>query len=296
MNIRLVTRQDIDQQRWESCIRNAPNGLAYARIGFLDLMTDQWCAIVLDDYRAVMPIPYRTKWGITYVYQPAFIQQLGLIGSFTQDELHASIQLLVNQIRYGNLPLNFHNAAEGATPGTNYVLDLNKPYQDIASRFTYYLRRTTKEDKTTDLLYKASAAFDRTIHAYRDRYGQRFPHVHERSYQGLLTFCQQYPEQVLLREAWRKEELLSAILLLRDEKRLYLLISVNTPEGKKAEANRFLLNQLILEFSGTPLVLDFEGSDIPGVAAFYEGFGAVLQPYYVLNWNKLPFPIRLLKK
>lgn len=296
MNIRLVTRQDIDHQQWEACISRAANGLAYASISFLDLMTDQWCAVVLDDYRAVMPVPYRSKWGITYVYQPAFIQQLGLIGEFSPDELQGCVELLMKQIPYGNLPLNFSNPVQGAAVAANYILDLSKPYQDIASQFTYYLRRSTKEDKTTDLLYKVSASFERTIHLYRDRYGQRFPHVHEQSYNNLVKFAEQFPDRVLLREAWRKDELLSAVLLLRDERRLYLLISVNTPEGKKAEANRFLLNQLIHEFAGAELLLDFEGSDIPGVAAYYEGYGAVQQPYYILNWNRLPFPLRLLKK
>jgi hypothetical protein len=296
MSIRLVTRQDIDDEKWDACIHRAANGLAYAKISFLDLMTDQWCAVILNDYQAVMPIPFRTKWGITYVYQPAFIQQLGLIGEFNPEQLQACVDVLKEQIRYGNLPLNFSNPMEGASAAANYVLDLSKPYADIASQFTYYLRRTTKEDKTADLLYKVSASYERTIHLYRDRYGQRFPHVHVQSYNGLIKFAEQFPDQVLLREAWRKDELLSAILLLRDERRLYLLISINTPEGKKAEANRFLLNQLIREFSETPLLLDFEGSDIPGVAAYYEGYGAVLQSYYILNWNHLPAPIRWLKK
>lgn len=36
--------------------------------------------------------------GITYVYQPAFIQQLGLIGEFNPEQLQACIDVLKEQI------------------------------------------------------------------------------------------------------------------------------------------------------------------------------------------------------
>jgi hypothetical protein len=29
---------------------------------------------------------------------------------------------------------------------------------------------------------------------------------------------------------------------------------------------------------------------------YYEDFGAINQPYYVVGWNELPLPLRLLKK
>jgi len=57
-----------------------------------------------------------------------------------------------------------------------------------------------------------------------------------------------------------------------------------------------MFNELISEYAGTDKVLDFEGSEIPGVARFFKGFGAVKQHYYHLHINKLPLPIRWLKK
>jgi hypothetical protein len=49
------------------------------------------------------------------------------------------------------------------------------------------------------------------------------------------------------------------------------------PEGKKKEANYFLLSRLWMEFEGSGMIFDFEGSDIPGVKEFYKKFGG-LQP------------------
>jgi hypothetical protein len=43
------------------------------------------------------------------------------------------------------------------------------------------------------------------------------------------------------------------------------------------------------------MILDFEGSDHPGIAHFYENFGSINQPYFFYRHNRLPWPLRLLK-
>ena len=44
-----------------------------------------------------------------------------------------------------------------------------------------------------------------------------------------------------------------------------------------------IINQLVKEYAEKNILLDFEGSQIEGIARFYKGFGAVNQPYYVLK-------------
>ena len=54
--IRYVTRAELDVQLWDNCITNASNGLIYAYSFYLDTIAKQWDALVLDDYRMVMPL------------------------------------------------------------------------------------------------------------------------------------------------------------------------------------------------------------------------------------------------
>jgi hypothetical protein len=51
-----------------------------------------------------------------------------------------------------------------------------------------------------------------------------------------------------------------------------------------------------MEYAGTNYILDFEGSDIEGIANFYQQFGSIPQPYYSLSYNHLPWLLRLVKK
>lgn len=296
MNIRLVTRQDIDPQQWETCVNESTNGLVYANIDFLDLMTEQWCGIVIDHYRAIMPIPFRKKWGIRYVCQVPFIQQLGLIGTYRKDELPECLNLMQNTFHYGSYAFNFLNAPDASMQAKNYILDLKQDYQTIAKGYRNDHRRNLQWDKIKQLEYHKTEAAAETIQLYRELYHHKFLHVPEKSFEHLTRFAERRPGQVIIREARENGKRSSAILALKDGKRLYTVVSATTERGKKTAANRFLLDRLIREFAGNDLLLDFEGSDLPGVAEFYEGFGAVLQPYSVAKWNHLPIPIRWFKK
>src|SRR6266550_2768979 len=69
-HIHYLQRQDIDLIKWNACITAAPNGLIYARSFYLDAMTaEQWDGLVMGDYEAVMPLPWRRKFGFYYLYQ-----------------------------------------------------------------------------------------------------------------------------------------------------------------------------------------------------------------------------------
>jgi hypothetical protein len=49
------------------------------------------------------------------------------------------------------------------------------------------------------------------------------------------------------------------------------ILSVSSRKGKKSSAMFLLVDEFIKDFSGQNIILDFEGSNIPGIARFYEG-------------------------
>jgi hypothetical protein len=57
-----------------------------------------------------------------------------------------------------------------------------------------------------------------------------------------------------------------------------------------------LYDKILEEFTETPLLFDFEGSDLPGIKSFYEKFGATNQPYFHWHFNQLPFFLKRIKK
>ena len=89
---------------------------------------------------------------------------------------------------------------------------------------------------------------------------------------------------------------MAQILFLKDNNRLYNIIPCITEKGKELLANYFLYNELIKEYAADNIIIDFEGSDIPGVAYFYEKFASKNQQYPAIKFNTLPAIIKLFKK
>ncbi len=77
--ITYIKRDALNIEKYNSCISNALNSRIYAYSWYLDIVTDtKWDVLVLDDYKAVMPLPKRQKYFINYIFLPPWSQQLGV--------------------------------------------------------------------------------------------------------------------------------------------------------------------------------------------------------------------------
>ncbi|HVV71818.1 MAG TPA: GNAT family N-acetyltransferase [Verrucomicrobiae bacterium] len=301
-NIRYVRRHEIDTTRWDACIDQSANSILYGFHFYLDhTAAGRWDALILDDYQAVMPLPWRRKYGIRYLCQPPFTQQTGIFSPqpLSHRLIEAFLQTARNHFRFAELFLNYGNALPALQPKKNFILDLHAPYLRITSHYKPHLSRNLKNATDHELRYMADTDLPAAIEGYRRIYGARTPHVTAKDYDRLEALCRQLlkKDRLVLRTVSDPAGTpLATALLPRDNHRLYLLLPVTFPAGRKVKANHFLLDQLIREFAGQPLLLDFEGSDIPGIARFYSDFGGIPQPYFFYRFNDLPWPISRLKR
>ncbi len=215
-------------------------------------------------------------------------------------------------------------------PRMNYILQLDAPYSQLRDQYsTSLLKNLAATDRIPPSASAVShgfplhytAVFDpaQAIAIYHTTYRERLSHVKKKDYDRFLKACLVLQKEggLLLRAVYgdlddsqnhsqdhsqdrlqdqSRYQLLAVSLLLKKKNRIHLMLPSTLPEGKKKQANHFLLDQLIREFAGQDLILDFEGSDIPGIARFYKKFGPVEQPYFFFRFNRLPWPLRLLKK
>jgi hypothetical protein len=299
-HIRYVQRQEIDFAKWDQCIETASNGLIYARAFYLDHMSSQWDALVYGDYEAVMPLTWNRKWGIKYLYQPPFTQQLGifsakeLTGALTDAFLH----LLRRHFRFAEIFLNYNNNSSLLRTYTNFILPLNAPYNQLCSNYKKTLVSDLKQAAGHSLHYIKDYDLHSTLLQYKDWYQDRTPHLKEDAYRRFekLCFFLQDRGQILVRAITdQRQQLLATALLPQYKGRIYLLQSTCLPAGRRAKANHLLIDSIIREFAGQSMILDFEGSELPGIARFYRNFGGQNQPYFYYRYNQLPWPIRWLK-
>jgi hypothetical protein len=301
IRIEYVPHNRIDRQLWDATLGQCTNRLIYARSIYLDALCGKWDALVSGYYEYLMPLPCNRKWGFKYLPDIPFLQQLGVFSAHTvtPEISNAFLQKVRKHFSYGNIYLNEGNDVSGinAEPLQNFVLKLNKPYQVVADGYTSDLQYDLRQANKHNLVYKIENGATAAILAYRKQYAQRLSHISDETYTRFEKLCTLFGKnnQLITRSVGKNGEQVAFALLLLNENRLYNLLSVNTPAGRKLNAHHFLYDRLVEEFSGAQYLLDFEGSDIPGIAFFYKHFGAVNVPYHRVHLNKLPWPLNRLK-
>ncbi|MEQ1554762.1 MAG: hypothetical protein ABL929_11315, partial [Ferruginibacter sp.] len=110
MAIKYFTYKDIDKTKWDACVINAHNSLIYVHSFYLDNCTNKnWDALILNDYEAVLPITFRKKIGIKYLYQPAFLQQAGIFSAnvLSKELINEFILLLMSKFKFAEINFNY---------------------------------------------------------------------------------------------------------------------------------------------------------------------------------------------
>lgn len=305
MNIQYLTYQEIDFTKWDFCIAQSANKLIYVESNYLNKIATNWDAIVLNDYDAVMPLIWRKKMGIRYLYQPAFLQQAGIYSKYnlTEEITEAFISLASTHFKFAEISINYANKPSDENSfyqkkiNSNYLIHLNGNYEVITSS-KYLKERITRASKF-NLQYVISTDVTKCIKTYKKLYGEKLSKLEKNDYKNFEQLCidLQKENRVIIRDVFNKEgnELLATALFLKDENRMYNLASSIFPNGRTCLANYFLFDSLIKEFANQPLIIDLEGSDLPGVDFFYKKLASENQPYYSIKWNNLPKIIQLIK-
>ena len=281
--IKLVPYEEIDKAAYDRCVRLSEMFRIYATSGYLDAVAKTWDVLVMDNYKAVMPLPRRRKYGLDYVYHASFIQQLGVFSGETisksiEDEFYRKLKSGFILVDY---PLHSGSrSVPGCTERVNLVLGLNRDYEQIRDGFNKNRKRIIgkgfadlkldqnsdsqaflKGLKRTDLSFAMEARMIKSV---------------ERLIAGL-------PETVRIWNAYLEDEWIGGLLWLEDHRRITYLLPVTTEQGRDLELSTYILDRLIRENQGRDLLLDLEGSMIPGVAQFYRSFGASQETYYFLK-------------
>jgi hypothetical protein len=299
-DIRYLERNEIDTIKWDKCILGAPNGLIYARFFYLDAMAENWSALVAEDYQYFMPLTWRRKYGFTYLYQPAFTAQLGVF--YKNDINSLLIEKFIGQaklhFKFCEIHLNFANIISEIQVRANYVLNLGKAYQEIRKGYKKRLLENLQEAESHRLRYLDATDYAETIQRFKSEYGRRLPQIRNEDYRHFGILCNELSRSNMIFARQVKDvsgNLLNSSIFFRDEHRIYNIMSVSLPAGREKRAHFYLLDHLIMEFATNNILLDLEGSEVPGIAEFYRKFGTVNQPYPFLKYNKLPLIVRFFK-
>ncbi len=305
MEIKYIPYKDINKKKWDECIGNALHPSLFCTSIYLDTIAGNWDGLIVNDYEIIMPLIFRKKLGIKYLYQPAFLPQIGI---FCNSKIEADIyknfiEKLISVFDFAEVSIasittlsSFHKNME-VTLRNNYVVNLQKNYISIHKNYHPNFTKSLRRLQKFSLQYKTSNDSEEIIRLYKLLYLKKIASVKKTDLHHFLSLCLYMKKDIIIRKVYdANNNLIAGVILLRYKNIIYNIISCVTPAGKKTEANYFLYDKLMEEFSGQDYVLDLEGSDIVGIANFYLKMNPINEQYISIKYNNLPALIKLIKK
>lgn len=304
--IRYLKNDEINKQSWDACIQKAFNGNIYAYSWYLDAVAYGWEALVDGEYETVFPLPVRRKFGIAYLYQPLFVQQLGI---FSISKLNPRIvqnffETLPSQIKYGRIQLNYHNKLE-STPTLNVQykpnieLALTQSIEQIRKHYSENTRRNIRKAQNSNLTVIENQPPDFIVKMFRENHVKHNIAWSDGDYKKLthLLYLLIHKGYGLTRGVFdRNNSWLGGAFFAFSHQRVILLLSAVTEGGRQTGAMHFLIDDTISRYMENVLIFDFEGSTDPNLARFYNSFGSATYYYPLVELNRLPHLISKLYK
>lgn len=305
--IKVLEKHHIDYKKWDQCIAFSKTGLPYAYSWYLDIICDDYIGLVEGDYKAVMPLPIRHKWGIKYIYTPYFSQQLGVFSAneITVNKLNAFIDYIPSDIKYVDQYLNLSNLSDSSEPAANgYIhnlrhtshIDLSASYDSLYQSYSKNTKRNLK--KAAEFTIEEGAGHEGIIELFRAKIDDSESGLASKDFRILNKLMQACTEKGIGRSLQIKShsDIAAAVFYLETTDKIIWLFPASNEKYKEDRPLFFLLDLVIKENAESGKILDLEGSMIPSIQRFYEGFSAEKVNYAHLRMNRLPWYLKWMKK
>ncbi len=283
MQIKYLKNCEIDKKRWDGVITASGCGLPYCHSWYLDVVCAGWEALIADDYKVVMPLPVKSKFGIKYLIEPKGVQQMGVF--FADDSLRQDADRIISEfvkaIPYYIYDFNLGDFNSIDVPNCtmvrkNMVLDLNCGVGSLRNDYKNNTKRNIRIAENQNLTIVDLSLEQMTnlwLEVNEDKYGnllEMFPRIFsvvaDQGMARMFGVC-------------REGELVAGLFAIETNGRIIYFAPVSTAHGKECRAMFFLVDRLLEKYAGSSKLWDFEGSMIEGVAKFYLGFGAKVRNY-----------------
>lgn len=300
---------------WDACVVASPLRILYGYSWYLDAVLPapnwKWIGLVLTnetgEYQAVMPVPLRRKTvaGITYewvVHQPFFCQFLSVFSRDTFVDTDLFFGKLLRNFRYGSVFCSTSKPGERAgfevvQCQSTQTLDLSVSNQAIYQRYTADRKVNLRRAKIHNWKVEMATDVEPLLILFQQSHANAIAGgVADWAYEIFRNLMRELQKRELatLCYATHDGQIEAGVLFVREGNRIIYLFNAASETGRRGNARTLLIDNVIRENAGQPMVFDFESPVKESIRDFYQSFGAVEAPFYNLRWNRLNKLERLL--
>lgn len=293
---------DIDKAAWDKGLEACAGSTWYALSSTLDAASPGWDALVDEQTGALMPLPWRSRYGVRYLFQPFLVQHLGPFAPrpAAHDTAHF-LQAIPARYRYADIHL--HAGAVPEMPGlrteerVNHLLHLDRAVEALRAGYSTNHRRSLGKAVKLGVQVEAGVGSAEVIEFLEssEQFRRWGINAAQRGVMRQLLQATEANGTGFGRMVRHNGNPVAGAWFVRHGGRIIFLKGMGSAEGRELRAMHALIDSVVAEHAASRLVLDFAGGNDPQLARFYSGFGAEPLLYLRALMNRLPPFVRWLK-
>ena len=281
--IRKIPYSKIDFEKYLACIRSSSQYKIYAEPEYLNIVTqNKWDCYIYGNYEAVMPIPFKFKYGLKVVAMPVFCQQLGVFGDVS-DVIFKAFEAKLHLTTFcQSYQFSDHDSRQFKPHGVlcdNFILNFDNDYDKI---FGDYKKDRKKDVRRMSKFDDFQIVDNINLPDYLKHLGNVYPHLskyYENEITSQLIDYFSRTNRAVFSGIEVGGVLISSFLMVNTGDSFLLLLSSKDVSKEYKGAFAYLIDSFVKKNANTKYLLDFEGSSIKSIADYNKSFGAISQPY-----------------
>ena len=323
MNIKILSFKEIDFKKWDQCIDQSLNGTIFGHSWYLNLVCENWEAMVLGDYEAVMPLPMGKIMKYPAVISPCLAPQLGVFSPRlpAPEIIDAFLSLLRSRFKFIKTGLNKYNLIGDKEfkikSARSFNLDLIHSHSKLCQAYSRETKQTIEIGISNKISVSKGVPFQEFIQFYQNLCGSSSKTDDELFYnkiRRLISFSILHRFGELFGAYSAENNLTAVAFVMKTTQRVTLLISAMLDNQAGISAFSLLLDDLLKQYAEKNLTLDFEILPCPDryqpggksfsnisdlmqiLSEIYIGLGAKMFNYPIILFNNLPWHTRSFKE
>lgn len=168
MKVEYLKYNQIDFAKWDNCVTNSFSGDISGYSWYLDVLYDEWDALVLDDYEVIMPLPVNKLFSFSYVKQSNLALKTGLFyqKSPQSNTIDIFFDSIPSKIKSIDIDIENFSPKEKTLKISEkhlYQLDLIPKYTEIYQKFSPAIKAALNSPDTLKISFQKGATVNNII-------------------------------------------------------------------------------------------------------------------------------------
>ena len=303
--IQFIEHKNIDKHKWDSCVTQSFNQSISAYSWYLDCVSENWSALVMDDYQAVFPLSVKSKYKIKYFLQPIFVRSIGIYSKkyISEELVNSFFDAIPNNIKlidfYLKENIRFNKVGYEVSSRKVQLLNLNQSYETIKQSYNRSALKNLRKAEKNEIVITEQITPEKIAEQYQENIGSQVEKLnssHFKTIEKLMKVALKNESGITLAVINKNKETIASAFFMKTDKAIYFSFGSANDEGKSVGAMYLMVDEIIKRYAQRINLFDFEGSDMEGIGNFNRNFGAKDFVYLRVQKNTLPGIVKWISK